>query len=90
MQIQNTIDVGRAIKRRRQELQLSQRDLADRHGTTQKWISLVENGKDGVSMGQVLRLLKTLELRLEITPPGEPIETVKNSNRLASIIDRHR
>ena len=90
MQVQNTIDLGRAIQRRRQALKWTQRDLADRHGTTQKWISLVENGKDGASMGQVLRLLKTLGLQLQVSPPAEASETAAKPNRLTAIIDRHR
>ena len=66
MKILSTADIGIAIRNRRKSMNLSQHDLANRLAVTQRWISNVENGKDTVSLGSVLRVLAHLGLSLQI------------------------
>lgn len=89
MLVQNTRDIGRLIRKRRQELGLTQAQLATMYGTTQKWISYVENGKDTVPVGQVLRLLKTMGLILDVNTLGEENHLPADS-KLSRVIERHK
>jgi HTH-type transcriptional regulator/antitoxin HipB len=65
MPIRTAADLGKLIRAERLRQHLTQAQLAARHGTTQRWISLVEGGKDATQLGPVLRLLRTLGIVLE-------------------------
>jgi transcriptional regulator with XRE-family HTH domain len=54
--------LGRAVARRRHELNLTQEELALRSGLHQRWISNVETGKRNPSYGSLRRLAGALEL----------------------------
>jgi len=51
-----------AIKIARQELKLSQRDLADRIGKSQSWIRDIEKGRFGISEKDQALLRQELKL----------------------------
>jgi DNA-binding XRE family transcriptional regulator len=53
--------VGRAIKRRRGELQMTQDELADKAGLLQSHISRLEDGKHAPTAKTIERLAKALE-----------------------------
>ncbi len=66
MRIRTATDLGAFIRERRVKLGMDQSDLAEKAGTSRKWIVEVEQGKPRAEIGLVLRALKTLGVSLEI------------------------
>ena len=66
MKIRTAADLGALIRERRVKLGMDQRDLAEKTGTSRKWIVEVEQGKPRAEIGLVLRTLKTLGVSLDI------------------------
>ncbi len=66
MQIRTTADLGAFIRERRVKLAMDQSGLAEKAGTSRKWIVEVEQGKPRAEIGLVLRTLKALGVSLEI------------------------
>lgn len=52
---------GGAVRRRREQLKLSQEDFADKAGIHRTYVSSIERGKVGVSIGVAQRLAVALE-----------------------------
>ena len=55
---------GAAVRRRRQKLGLSQEDFADKAGIHRTYVSAIELGKVGVSIGIAFQLAEALEVPL--------------------------
>ncbi len=70
--IASPLDLGRLVKRRRQQLGLTQADLALASGTGVRFISDLENGKATCQSGRSLQVLAALGLRLSIHLPDSP------------------
>lgn len=71
--------LGLAVKARREELELTQEQLAQDAGLHQRWISNVENGKRNPSYGSLRRLAAGLGLSAsELLARAERIETGHN------------
>ncbi len=66
MKILSPKDLGRAIRNRRKSMGLSQGELAKRLVVSQPWVSDVENGKEGASIGGILRVIAHLNLLMTI------------------------
>ena len=66
MTIRTAADLGAFIRERRVKLGMDQGDLAEKAGTSRKWIVEVEQGKPRAEIGLVLRTLKTLGVSLDI------------------------
>lgn len=56
------------VRARRKSLHLTQRDLADIAGVSERFIRFVEQGKPSVQLDSLLSVLDTLGLELRITP----------------------
>jgi transcriptional regulator with XRE-family HTH domain len=70
------VALGRAIRLRREELGLSQEDLALELGYDQGWISHIENGRTNPAYGTVDRLARALALPLSgLVILAESVET---------------
>ncbi len=67
--------LGKAIQNTRKKKNMRQSDLADITGTSVKFISDVERGKETVQMDKAFVLLRALGLKLYVTP--DPIENKK-------------
>ena len=65
--------LGKAIQETRKKKKMRQSDLADVTGTSVKFISDVERGKETIQMDKVFVLLRALGLKLYVTP-----ELIKN------------
>jgi len=67
--------LGLSVQLARQDAFLTQGELAKRAGVSRKWLSALENGKEDVNLGMVLRLLSelnfTLDLRRQEMPESE-------------------
>ncbi len=72
MHVGSTKDIGLLIRARRTEKDWTQADLARSLGTTQRWISEIENGKATAEIGMVLQALSMLGIRLDAAPTDAP------------------
>jgi HTH-type transcriptional regulator/antitoxin HipB len=70
MQINSIQDLASAVRGRRQELALSQGELATRARVSRDWINQIEAGKPKAEIGLIIRLLDALDLRLDLVPRG--------------------
>src|SRR6266581_3256540 len=61
----NTEELGRAIRRRREELSLSLRDVADKTGVSASTLSRIENGTGKPDADNIARLTTWLDMPLE-------------------------
>jgi transcriptional regulator with XRE-family HTH domain len=61
----NTIELGRAIKRRREELNLSLRDVADKTGVSASTLSRIENGTGKPDADNIARLTSWLDMPVD-------------------------
>jgi HTH-type transcriptional regulator / antitoxin HipB len=65
MWAQSPAEIGKIIATARRHLELTQAQLARALGTTQGWVSEVEQGKETAQIGKVLRALSHLGVRLQ-------------------------
>jgi HTH-type transcriptional regulator/antitoxin HipB len=72
MQIRTPHDLGHLVRAYRRAAGMSQEQLASHAGTSQRWISQLENGKPTAELGMVLRTLLAVGVDLDVPPPGEP------------------
>ena len=61
----NTEELGRAVKRRREELGLSLRDVADKTSVSASTLSRIENGTGKPDADNIARLTSWLEVPVE-------------------------
>ena len=61
----STIELGRAIKRRREELELSLRDVADKTGVSASTLSRIENGTGKPDADNIARLTGWLDMPID-------------------------
>ena len=61
----NTIELGRAIKRRREELSLSLRDVADKTNVSASTLSRIENGTGKPDADNIARLTSWLDMPVD-------------------------
>lgn len=76
MNIQNPEQLGNAIRARRKQLKVSQKDLALTCGTGLRFIIELEKGKTTCQIGKVLQVLQALGLQLSIPAPDEGDEAL--------------
>lgn len=62
-------DIGRLIRSTRKALGVTQRDLAMTSGTGLRFIIDLEKGKPTCHLGKVLTVLRTLGVKIDLTPP---------------------
>ncbi len=58
--------IGHAIRNRRQELGLTQSDLARKMGVSRQWLVSVEQGKPGAELGLILRGFNVLRMSVRL------------------------
>ena len=62
--------LGAAIRARRRQLKVTQKDLAMTCGTGLRFIIDLEKGKPTCQIGKILQVLQALGLKLQIASPG--------------------
>jgi transcriptional regulator with XRE-family HTH domain len=72
----NTVELGRAIKRRREELGLSLRDVADKTQVSASTLSRIENGTGKPDADNIARLTGWLDM---------PIDRVMNNQATSAV-----
>jgi len=72
----NTIELGRAIRRRREQLGLSLRDVANETGVSASTLSRIENGTGTPDTDNIARLTRWLNMPVERIMSGEEAKPV--------------
>ena len=67
----NTEELGRAVRRRRDELKLSLRDVADKTGVSASTLSRIENGTGKPDADNIARLTSWLDMPMERVLSGK-------------------
>lgn len=70
MNTRTSKQIGAAIRARRTQLKVTQKDLAMTCGTGLRFISDLEKGKPTCQIGKVLQVVQALGLELRITSPA--------------------
>lgn len=65
MRIKSVENLGQLVSDQRKQRGWSQTQLADKAGVSRLWISQLENGKETVEFGLVLRTMRALDLTLD-------------------------
>jgi len=65
-------DLGRALKMYRKKLHLTQIEAGGKFNLTQKTVSNIENGRPGVQLETLFRLMSALNLEIHLEPRDEP------------------
>ena len=78
----NTQELGRAIRRRREELELSLRDVADETGVSASTLSRIENGTGKPDADNIARLTSWLNMPMERVLAGRH----PDNNEAAAVI----
>lgn len=61
------IDLANSVRKRRRALKLTQEDLSDMSGVSLRLIHEIEHGKDTVQLGNLIKILSSLGLHLDLT-----------------------
>ncbi len=77
----NTAELGRAVRRRREELSLSLRDVADETGVSPSTLSRIENGTGKPDADNIARLTAWLDMPMERVLAGRP-----EANETAAVV----
>ena len=70
MKLRTTEQLGTAIRTRRKQLRITQKELAMTCGTGLRFIVDLEKGKPTCQIGKTLQVLQSLGLAIETTPLG--------------------
>ena len=68
MRIATIDDLGAYVRERRNDLGLTQTDLAARAKVSRRWLSDLENGKENAQFGLVLRTLRAIGVLIDLRP----------------------
>ena len=79
MNIQNSVQLGAAIRARRKQLKVTQKDLALTCGTGLRFIIDLEKGKSTCQIGKVLLVLQALGIKFQIGTSSEHDGSRKNN-----------
>ena len=67
MTIQNTAQLGAAVRAARKQLKVTQKELAMTSGTGLRFVIDLERGKPTCHIGKILQVLQALGLRVGLT-----------------------
>ena len=70
MNMRNPEQLGAAVRTRRRQLKVTQKDLAMTCGTGLRFIIDLEKGKPTCQIGKILQVFQALGLQLQLTLPG--------------------
>lgn len=91
MRIRSIHDLAATVRGRRLALGLSQAGLAARAHVSRDWVNSFEAGKPTVELILVLRLLEALDLRLDVSEPGDAREpSPAGLTDLDALLDEYR
>jgi HTH-type transcriptional regulator/antitoxin HipB len=85
MRIRTATDLGAFIRERRTKLGIDQVALAEKAGTSRKWLIEVEQGKPRAEIGLILKTLKTLGVSIDIQIDSLPKAASNDKARATDI-----
>lgn len=88
VEIRSVNDLAAVVRGRRQDLGLSQAELAARAGVSRKWVYQFEAGRPTAELRLILRALDALGLVLDIS--DEPAAAARTTHDLDTLIEEHR
>jgi len=71
MNINNAEQIGKAIRTRRKDLKITQKELAMACGTGLRFIVELEKGKPTCQIGKILQVLRALGFVIDVRPNAE-------------------
>ena len=71
MTIQNTAQLGAAVRAARKQLKATQKELAMTSGTGLRFLIDLERGKSTCQIGKILQVLQALGLRIGLTATSD-------------------
>jgi HTH-type transcriptional regulator/antitoxin HipB len=86
-------DLGAAIRDRRKAMGIDQTEPATRVGTSRRWLTEIEAGKPGASIGLLLRILGALGMQVTLSDNSTPATSVGEplpAPDLSAVISRAR
>lgn len=89
MRVATARDLGLHLRERRQDLRMTQSELATAAGVSRRWVSDLEAGKATAEIGLVLRTLHALGLILDVRSPAPGGATI-DLNDLLRDLRTHR
>ena len=66
MRVHTARELGALVRERREKLNLTQLEAAERASVTREWLGRFENGKSTVPLTRVLDVLSVLGLRVDV------------------------
>ena len=78
MEILDVMALGKAIRRQRKLLGLTQQDAAGLCGVGERFLSELERGKESASLGKALQVTRRLGLRVILTDQKQVDENVND------------
>lgn len=75
----STIEIGQAIRSARKQLGLLQAHAAGMCNVSAKFLSKLEQGKESAHLGKTLNVLRSLGLKITLTPSSALIKEKKES-----------
>ena len=85
----NTVELGRAIRRKREEAGLSLRDVADETGVSASTLSRIENGTGKPDADNIARLTAWLDMPMERIMSGRTQDADGNDAATAVVYFPH-
>lgn len=76
MEVIDAMALGKAIRRHRKSMGLTQQDAAGLCGVGERFLSELERGKESASLGKALQVIKRLGLRVIITDQNQVATSV--------------
>lgn len=70
MKVSDSLELGKAIRKRRRELAYTQKYISDVTGLSVSFLSDLENGKPTCELGKAIRLINLLGFDLNIEARG--------------------
>ncbi len=67
MRVHTVRELGGLVRDRRERLELTQQEVADRAAVTREWLVRFESGKATVPVSRVLDVLTALDLVVEVS-----------------------
>lgn len=88
MRLDTPRHIGLYVKNRRRQLGMTQAQLAERAGVSQRWVSALEGGKASAEVGLVLQVFAALDVIID-TIEHENLPKVSHAVDLDAILREH-
>ncbi|MDR1488436.1 MAG: helix-turn-helix domain-containing protein [Holosporales bacterium] len=85
----NLLSIGKKLKTKRQELKLTQKDLASSVGVTSQQLQKYESGQSKISIEMLLNLCRELKVNFDYFLPKIQITNLKENEKINETIKNY-